>query len=396
LGTKVTEYLSFSDVRSVDPPVNFIAGIKDPSPQINLLVLSLLEKAGTTPSDAAVIAGNAELVASLVELWLSTSTTAVAQAAFDVLWSLLEVDYSSQLEDVDHQNRKDEVAAGQGLMWRRVFGDKDVYGLLFSICSLQDALNPGQLTKRERTVAQGRLMDLIVKVASLRWDSVSQSHIPDIESKYEASSLLHFAACRMVDTGDVLMHMTLLNFFRELLQLSAPGLEAGNHLRSVSTFSSPALDFLESNGLHSTILKYYLDAGSQLEVADLLYLSSPIMAYVAQYAQLYPNHLLHSSQELLNKILEKINRSFAISSAQWAHGTVPTGDIFILSCLPRVLLVEAGRRSLNPILALPTNPPNKECYDALSRIFQGPPKPEGSQSVDPSSPNPTPTNWTCG
>ncbi|GAD91918.1 hypothetical protein ANI_1_86154 [Paecilomyces variotii No. 5] len=393
LGTKAAEYLSFSDVRSIDPPVNLIAGIKAPSPPVNLLALSLLGKAGRTPSDAAIIAGNSELVSSVVELWLSTSTTAVSQAAFDVLWSLLEVDHASQLEDGDQHSKRDEAAAGQGLMWRRVFGDKDVYGLFFSICGLVDALIPGQLTKQERTVAQGRLMDFIVKAASLRWDAVSESHIPDIESKYESSSLLHFAACRMVDTGDVLMHMTLLNFYRELLQIGAPGLEARNYLRSASTVSSPALDFLEAQGLHSTLLGYYLSDGSQLEITDLLYLSSPIMAYVARYAQMYPNHLLQNSQETLDKILEKINRSFAISSAQWAHGAVPTGDLIILSCLPRVMLVEAGRRSLNPLLELPTNPPNRECYEALARIFQGPPKPQQLQSGDLSSPTATPTNW---
>ncbi|KAJ9312538.1 hypothetical protein DTO271D3_7240 [Paecilomyces variotii] len=394
LGIKATEYFSFSDVRSVDPPVNLIAGIKAPSPPVNLLALSLLGKAGRTPSDAAIVAGNSELVSSLVQLWLSTSATAVSQAAFDVLWSLLEVDHASQLEDGDQQNKRDEVAAaGQGLMWRRVFGDKDVYGLFFSICGLADALQPGQLTKRERTVAQGRLMDFIVKAALLRWDAVSESHIADIEAKYKSSSLLHFAACRMVDTGDVLMHMTLLNFYRELLQVNAPGLAARNYLSSTSTVSSPALDFLEANGLHSTLLGYYLSDGSQLEITDLLYLSSPIMAYVAQYAQMYPNHLLQNSQETLDKILEKINRSFSISSAEWAHGTVPTGDLIILSCLPRVMLVEAGRRSLNPLSALPTNPPNKECYEALARIFQGPPKPQQPQSVDLSNPSVTPTNW---
>src|SRR5699024_3091782 len=92
LGTRATAYISFADLRSVDPPVNFIAGFKAPSPPINLLALSLLEKAGQVPSDAAIVAGDSDLVASLVELWLSTSSIEVSQAALDTIWALLEID----------------------------------------------------------------------------------------------------------------------------------------------------------------------------------------------------------------------------------------------------------------------------------------------------------------
>jgi hypothetical protein len=367
LGIRATAFLKFSDLQAVDPPVNILVGIRAPSPPINLLALSLLSKANRAPSDAAIIAGDPDLVATLVELWLATPTTEVAQAALDVLWSLLEVDHVDNETFVgSHQN----TAVGQGLLWRRVFTDKNVYGLMFSICSLADTNTTPQLSKREKTVAQGRLLDFIVKAGTLRWDYISASQIPEVESKYRSSSLLDFAACQMIDTSDVLMHMTLLNFYRELIQVYAPGLDTASATLQASAFSSRSLDFLVDRSLHQRVLGFYLDF-SQLDAVDVAFLASPIMAYVARYAQLYPNHLLKSPRDLLDKILSRINESLDIPSAQWAHGQIPLGDLTVLGSLPRVLLVEASRRSLNPLQAVPSNPPNKDCYNTLARIFHG-------------------------
>lgn len=374
LGIKATAFLTFSDIQALDPPVNLIAGIKAPSPPINLLALSLLAKANESTGDAAIIAGNSELVATLVEVWLSTSTTEVAQAAFDVLWSLLEVDHAKNENGEDYPSN----TGGQGLLWRRLFNDKSVYGLFFSLTSLIGDEQASRLSKRERSVAQGRLLDFIVKAGTLRWDAISTPHFPDIESKYQSHSLLQFSACRMIDTGDVLMHMTLLNFIRSFIEIQAPGLNVSRRDPSASQFSSRALDFLVKENIHQRILGFYLDP-SKVDPIDITFLDSPITAYVARYSQLYPNHLLQSPREVLDRILSRIHRSFSIPSAQWAHGQVPTGDLTVLASLPRVMLVEANRRSLNPLQAIPSNPPNKDTLNTLATIFHGPPRNSGGE-----------------
>jgi hypothetical protein len=385
LAIKSSQYLSFTDVCSLEPPVNFIGGIKAPSPPINLLVLSLVRKAGESSSDAAVVAGNPELVVSLVELWLSTDNTTVAQAAFDVILSLLEADHAKQPRNGNRTNggqSGDDDSGGQGLMWRRIFGDKNVYGLLFSLCSLSNVGQPGQLTKREKTISQGRLMDMLAKVGSLDWPVIVESHFVDIESLYSCHNLLDFAVSKMVDTDDVLMHMTLINFFRDIIRIDAPGLQSrssapeDNH----SSFSSPPLDFLVSKDLHKRVIGFYLDP-STLDPIDINYLAGPVMAYVSQYVQDYPNHLLQNPQSFLDKILCRIDQSFAIPSAQWAHGPVPTGDLNILGCLPRVMLVQATNRSRNPLLSIPSKPVSKDVLDTLGRVFHGPPRSIRSQSL---------------
>lgn len=388
LGIKSAAYFSFSDLLAVDPPINFVAGFRAPSPPINELALTLLRKAGNLPSDAAIVAGDPELVASLVELWLSTSSTGVAQAAFDALWALLEVDQTSTLENGEHSG---DASGGQGLMWRRVFTDRDVYGRLFSFCSLTDN-DSCTLSAREKTVAQGRLMGFLVKAGHLRWDFISTSHIADVEAKYRCKNLLHFASCQMVDKSDVLMHMTQLNFFRDLLEIEAPNLMSRTVVQSASTFSSQALDFLISNDIHNTLLGYYVDE-SKLDPVDLSFLCGPVMTYVAQYAELYPNHFLQNPQTLLDRILSRIDASFLISSTQWAHGPAPSGQLNVLSSLPRILLLEVTKKGMNPVLALPTNPPNQEVFNALGKIFHGPPKHTRSDSIDLTTSGQTATDW---
>lgn len=391
LAIKASASLSFTDLRGIQPPINFIAGFKAPSPPVNLLALSLVEKAGQTPSDAAIVAGDSGLVSSLVELWLSTSSTPVAQAALDALWALLEIDLASPLEKGEYDHSSNDKHAGQGLMWRRVFTDKDVYGLFFWLCSLRDDV-PSGLSKRERTVAQGRLMGFLVKAGRLRWDIISKSHVSDIEAKFQCNSLLHFAACGMVDTSDVLMHMTLLNFYRELLEIDAPGLMARSYVQSASTFSSPALDFLIAEKLHSKVLGYYLDE-SKLDPVDLVYLSGPVMAYVAMYAESYPNHLLQNTSTLLDSIISRIMRALAIPSTSWAHGEVPTGQLAVLASLPRVLLLEAGKHGANPLLTIPSSPPNGEAFDVLGKVFRGPTRTHVSDSMYLNTSGQTPTDW---
>lgn len=376
LAAKAADYLEFSHIQSVQPSIDFVAGIKAPSPPINLLVLSLLRKASYSATHTAIVAGNQDLIISLVDLWLSTSETEVAQAAFDVLWSLLEVDYPRQPKSDGLTNGTGQRGGGgQGLMWRRVFEDRDVYSLLFNICNLEETTRTVHIRRRQKTVAQGRLMDLVLKAGTLDWLAVSKSRFQDVESTVGSDSLLNFVACHMVEEDDVLLHMTLIRFLSDLLRINAPGILQRGNVSTVPCpqFSSPTLEFLISTGLHEKIMDYYMEP-SALDPAVATYLSGPVMAYVSQYALLYPNHLLQRPQAFLDRLLARILDAFDIPSVKWAHGPVPSGDLNVLASLPRVMLLEAGARSLNPLLSIPPKPLHKDSLDTLGRIFHGPPR----------------------
>jgi hypothetical protein len=155
---------------------------------------------------------------------------------------------------------------------------------------------------------------------------------------------------------------------------------------SCPAFSSPALEFLIASKLHAKTVNYYLDH-SLLDPATVKFVSGPVMAYISQYALLYPNHLLRAPQSFLDKMLSRIIQSFTIPSAQWAHGPIPSGDLNILASLPRVMLLEAGARSLNPLLSIPSKPLNKDTLNTLARVFHGPLTPKESQSDNQTTPD---------
>ena len=386
---KATAHSTFTDIRSIDPPIDLLAGLEAPSSPINLLALSLLGKASKTPSETAMVAGDSELATSLVKRWLSTPSPDVAESALDVICQLLEVDLGRRSSAGECGGGHDE-RAGQGLMWRRMFTDKRVYGLLFSICSLDDG-GPESLSKRDKTVAQGRLLNFLVKAGTLHWCMISRSQIKEIEAKHNSTSLLHYAACNMVDKDDLLMHITLLDFFRDLLAIDAPGLMVRTYIQSQFTFSSPALDFLISMQLHEAILDSYLHDSS--DNLDMIYLKDSVAAYVARYAELYPNHFLQNPQSMLDGILSSIHNSLSISPQQYALDLSPSDQLMVLSSLPRIMLVEATTRQLNPMSLVPTRPGNKAALNALAKIFHGPVIPETADSMQPFSSGQTPTDW---
>ena len=180
---------TFSRVLSINPPVDFLAGLAAPSPPINLTTLCLLEKAKYRPSDVGIVAGKADVIGVLVKLWLCAQDTAVAGRAHDVILGLL-------LPEAMDQGSIGLVEGG--LMWRRLLRDKDIYGSIFSICSLSTAGQDRQPSKRDKTVAQARLLDMLLRIDS---EPVRTSQIPEIEWQYSVSDggLHHFEAIHMGD-----------------------------------------------------------------------------------------------------------------------------------------------------------------------------------------------------
>ena len=335
----------FTRVLAIQPPVDFAAGFSSPLTSINLAVLALLEKATYRKSDIDIVAGKADVVAALIKLWLCTQDTAVAGRAQDVLARLL-------LADEGEKTMSNSGIMEEGLMWRRILRDRDIYGSIFSICSLSTAGQEGPLSRKEKTISQARLLDILLKIDSI---PVRTSQIPEIEQRFgiDNGGLLHYAALRMVDyKDDVLMHMTLIDFY-------------ANYLRVGNDF---ALRFLQDNGLHARSMAYYLEPEKQ-DPLDVSYLRSSSATYLSTYCSEFPQDLLASPTA--GHILSRLTQSLeSTTSSQWAQENIPKHDLQVLISLPRVMLMPS-REVLSPLFLIPVRPANPDALAALAHILHG-------------------------
>ena len=318
---KLIEYLirpsafTFSRVLAIKPAVNFVAGLSSPIPSINELTLHLLNKATLSKSDSDIVAGQPSIVAALVRLWLCSVVISVAEMCQRTLVSLLTVGR----ESMSNRSPVDE-----NLMWRRLFRDRDLYGSIFALCSLQTLGQDGQLGKNSKNNAQARLLNFLVLIDS---EPVRHSQFPDIERIYGVSDggMLKFATMHMIDvTNDILMHIVLISFFIDFLRSPSP-----------MSDSSKALDFLVETGLHSRTVSYYVDPGqSDLPTQTMLYGYSA--RYISAYADFYPSHLLGDSS-LLKSILDRLStRLDGVSTTSLADSLL--FDLKVLKSLPRAAL----------------------------------------------------------
>ncbi|KAF1821322.1 uncharacterized protein K489DRAFT_322876 [Dissoconium aciculare CBS 342.82] len=332
----------------------------------NGLILAILEKATTNYADAASVATPLETLLALIRLWLSTSDTGIASRASYILVDLLRVDLPTS-----QGGGSLEGAGGQGLVWKRIFGDRNVYATLFEACSLgkSSTLN---LSKSQTTLAQARLMEWLPRVAKLDWNHISQSHHPDVESTFaDGGSLLEFAALRMVDTkDDILMYRCLIDFYSELLLSTR-----SNHHDASSAVDSPGLLFLISHGLHMKTAAMYLQlpGTGPVDPVETMFLYGPAARYLATYASQYPAHFLAS--QMPAQVLQRLRTSLDLSPARWAHSETPLNDLHLLASLPRRALINdsiGANWSQNPLSFLPPKPTNPDVLNTLATIFHGP------------------------
>ena len=344
----VPQSFTFSDILSIQPSINFHAGLTSPSPPINLITLRLLEKAKFCLSDAGIVASQQETVRSLVELWLSTEQTIVAQRAGDLLSGLLLHGGTGRSAD------RVDTLLDENLMWRRVFRDKDIYGSLFSICSLTTAGQNGQPSIRQKTVAQGRLLDFLLRV---RGDPTRTSQIPEIEHRYGATDggLLEFAIVQMIDhKNDDLMLSTLLNFCTNFIR---------HDPRQNDSDASPALEFVKKRGIHDLCLSYYLESPT----SHPSWVLGGSAQYLSAYCSSYRKDFFDDSV-LPGQILEILrNRLSSISHGAWLSGRMPMNELSVMSHLPRTMLLPHGDKS--PMLLVPPHSSNPIIFHTLSSIL---------------------------
>ncbi len=215
---KVLEPYTYSEVLNLNPNIDFAAGLSLEAAPYNEPTINLLSKATRQSTDAERVASSTGVLLALIRLWLNTADARVADAADELIINLLSVDREPP------EAFKDELSVRTtyvGAVWRRIFDDKDVYRTVSDSCSMQKRDGTQAKDPRQVSLAQGRLLGWLPKVAALKWAPLVDGRRQESDSEYNldaaSKSLLHFAAMNMVDKTDILMRMLLMQFFSALL-----------------------------------------------------------------------------------------------------------------------------------------------------------------------------------
>lgn len=337
------ECFTFTRVLAIRPAIDFVAGLQVPSRDLKLTTLHLLDKAGRKESYADIIAAMPELVTALIELWLCSQETAVANLAHQVLLGLLKPgEIQAPSETYSHS-----------LMWRRMFRDRDVYSLILSLCSLTPNGQVHQPTKKEKSISQGRLFDLLVHIDC---EMIRSTHFPHMEGRYGIGDggLLEFATLHMVDCKeDVLMEVTLVDFLAKYL----------------SNGSSESLDFLIRKGLHSRVLSYYREAGAY-KSSSSSYLYGAAAYYLTVYCCKFGAHL-SEDRLVLNCILTQLTLVFGrVFENRMSQNMTFQHDLRLLAVLPRVTIIPQSFQN-SPLFLINRKPIRADVYKTMAVIFRG-------------------------
>lgn len=265
LTTRLVRVLSFGEIMQLAQPESLSrALLSTNAPAVQLLGLTILERAVSSVDEAARLGSHhVELVVALVRCWLESPDVGVGQRAGRVLGDLLETDcvvlppppppsgesmangvpapQSSAATSINTTLLRHRSEPGRGRLWARILGSREVLSPLLEILTT-GTMGAGD-NARQMTLAQGRLLRLLPRLAALHWEAVTSAHRADLfaahvpENRRAAIAahyppdpasarppqlgILHFAALAMVDVdNDVLMHLSLVDFFEALVSIT--------------------------------------------------------------------------------------------------------------------------------------------------------------------------------
>ncbi|KAF2712782.1 hypothetical protein K504DRAFT_464846 [Pleomassaria siparia CBS 279.74] len=347
----------FEDIKDVQ----FEAGLDLQAVSFHGLILSLLEKAAATSHDAQALANRPAVIAAIVRLWLCTNSAGIATQAADLLIALLRV---SKNEPIVVPGETQLHSYGAGPIWKRLFDDRDIYSLYYQYTYFLNFTANPLLSKRDKTVSQARLLEWIPKVGSMDWSTIVSGHGSEAEQEVGLSGtegLLHYVSLKMVKTeDDILMHMTLINFFSDLIT----AVKTKRYL--TPNDSSVFLDFVKEHGIHKEIIELHTNPDASMEQS---FLGSRTGHYISEYAIVYPQNFEDSPE--LTVIRQHIHRNMS---------KCDSNDLNILVSMPRQTLIPHTSAGVawgdSLLLDIPIVKTRPEALKTLAAVFHGPLKEE--------------------
>lgn len=163
-----------------------------------------------------------------MRVWLLSPDTGVGERASRVLGDLLETDCDVEEEEagggnlngVNGNSTGTEITLrrsqpGQGRLWRLIFGgETDLLGFIVRNCDISRRDHPDP---RQGTVSQGRLLGILPRLCTLNIFTLIATQPRAFSGR--DTSILEWAALRMVDKEDILMDLTLVDFFEALVSV---------------------------------------------------------------------------------------------------------------------------------------------------------------------------------
>lgn len=226
ISAKLLRPISFTQALTLASEDALTQALQSSAPSAANLAIAVIAKAAQSPSNTAILSTMKGVVETFLRTWLNTPDVGVGEKATKALGDLLEVDCGQRpAAALETQMGGLQISAGmapgQGLLWRRIFHDREIYDLVFSLCSSETiGTGEGQLDERQKSLAQARLLRVLPRLAVLDFQAITHTQFPDVEKTYggKQPGLLYFATVEMVNKDeDLLMHITLVDSFGEIL-----------------------------------------------------------------------------------------------------------------------------------------------------------------------------------
>lgn len=210
-----------------------------PEPGANLLAFDIILKASKTPTEAALLSTQPEIVEAFLKCWLESPDVAVGEQGVKVLGDLLETDCDlvpGGEEGVNGTSNHSIVNGtitfpprrrrlpGHGRLWNLIFRRRPLLELLKSFWTPETTPNPTR-RRHQTSIAQGRFLRILTRLAALNINILSQTEFPDVFPLPEdivqtvGQGILQWAALNMVDKSDILMHLNLIDFYESFVSV---------------------------------------------------------------------------------------------------------------------------------------------------------------------------------
>lgn len=239
LTIKLLRPVTFTQILPLASPESLIQALESPAPAANILAMTVLHKAAASPAEVTLVAAMTPLLSAFLRRWLASPHVEVGQKGGKVLGDLLDIDCElpppppPTTSDATRTEIVLRKAPGQGKLWRALFTDRTIYMLLLDLCSGRHPDTSGDAL--QLSLAQGRVLRILPRLAALNFQAVARSNIAavtpvhltnghsgggsDSAGPRPGEGLLQFAALRMVDKSDTLMHLSLVDFFEAFVSL---------------------------------------------------------------------------------------------------------------------------------------------------------------------------------